>query len=55
MSEEVKKRYDKEANASYYYLDATTQRTVAKTVEVSEHCLVDVDSEGYPIGVEVLF
>ena len=46
--------FDKEANASYYILDVTANRKVAKTVVVSEVCNVDIDDEGYPVGVEVL-
>ena len=48
------KTHDEVANASYYVLDETTDREVAKTVQVSERCNVDVDKDGYPLGVEVL-
>lgn len=48
------KTHDEQTNASYYILEPTTQRTVAKTVVVSERCNVDIDADGYPIGVEVL-
>lgn len=45
--------HDEIANASYTVL--TDNRTVAKTIVVSEHCNVDIDAEGYPVGIEVLF
>lgn len=45
--------HDSVANASYTLL--AVNRTVAKTVVVSEHCNVDIDAEGYPVGIEVLF
>lgn len=48
------KTEDKIANATYYILEPTTSRKVAKTVEVSPICNVDIDEEGYPLGVEVL-
>lgn len=51
----MNRTYDKVANASYTVLDETTDRTVAKTVEVSRHCNVDIDKDGFPIGIEVLF
>lgn len=48
------KEVDKTANATYYTLNQTSQRKVVKTVKVSKICNVDIDEEGYPIGVEVL-
>jgi len=39
-------------NVSYTVL--THNRTVAKTVVVSEHCNVDIDAEGYPVGIETI-
>ena len=49
------KTYDKIANATYIVLNETTERGAAKkTVRVSEHCLVDLDAEGFPLGVEIL-
>jgi uncharacterized protein YuzE len=47
--------YDKTANASYTVLNETSNRTVAKTVQVSDKCNIDIDKDGFPIGVEVLF
>lgn len=44
--------YDTEARATYLQLDAAAD--VATTVEVSDSVMVDVDSEGRPIGVEFL-
>jgi len=40
-------------NVSYTVL--THNRTVAKTVVVSEHCNVDIDAEGYPVGIETIW
>lgn len=50
----MKKVTDETVNATYYYLDPTMARTVAKTVRVSERCNVDIDADGYPVGVEVI-
>lgn len=50
----MKKTYDDAANASYYILNETVNRTVAKTVQVSPICNVDIDVEGYPLGIEIL-
>lgn len=46
---------DEVANASYYTLDQTSQRKVAKTIQVSERCNVDIDKDGFPVGVEVIY
>ena len=43
---------DTTANVSYKVL--AHGKTVAKTVVVSEHCNVDLDAEGYPIGIETI-
>jgi len=51
----MKKTHDKTANATYYTLDATNSRKISKTVQVSERCNVDIDEDGFPLGVEVLF
>lgn len=51
----MKKTHDKTVNASYYLLEPTSPRKVFKTVEVSERCNVDIDKDGFPVGVEVLF
>lgn len=50
----MNKTEDKTAGATYYTLEPTSQRKVAKTVKVSDICNVDIDKEGYPLGVEVL-
>ena len=51
----MKKTHDKMANATYYVLEPTAEgRKVAKTIQVSERCNVDIDAEGFPVGVEVL-
>lgn len=51
----MKKTHDEVANATYYYLEPTSQRTVSKTVSVSDKCNVDIDEDGFPLGVEVIF
>jgi len=43
--------HDDAANASYTIL---RHGKVARTVQVSERCNVDVDGEGFPLGIEVL-
>lgn len=48
------KTHDETVNATYYTLEPTSDRKFAKTVVVSERCNVDIDAEGFPIGVEVL-
>lgn len=40
------------ANTSYYHI--AQGKTVAKTISVSEHCNIDLDGEGYPIGIETI-
>lgn len=44
----------KKITATYIPINPTSQRKVVKTVKVSPICLVDIDEEGYPIGVEIL-
>lgn len=51
----MKKTHDETANASYYTLEPTADRKIDHTVQVTPRCFVDVDKEGFPIGVEVLF
>ena len=50
----MKTTHNSVANATYYLLDETAIRKVAKTVPVSDFCNVDIDLDGYPIGVEIL-
>ncbi len=50
------KTFDEIANASYYVLEPSPNpNKVALTVSVSERCNIDLDANGFPIGVEVLF
>ena len=44
--------YSTDADALYIELEAV--RRVARTVEVSPSCLVDLDAEGQPLGIELL-
>jgi uncharacterized protein YuzE len=48
----MKVTYDSDADAMYIYLN---EREVARTVQVSDRVLVDLDDEGNLRGVEVLF
>jgi len=47
----MKVTYDSDADAMYIYLN---EREVARTVQVSDRVLVDLDDEGNLRGVEVL-
>ena len=40
------------SHISYRYTSLRSDRTVARSVYVSQHCNVDVDADGYPIGIE---
>ncbi|HET8578318.1 MAG TPA: DUF2283 domain-containing protein [Methylomirabilota bacterium] len=44
--------YSTDADALYVELEAV--RRVARTVEISPSCLVDLDAEGRPLGIELL-
>jgi uncharacterized protein YuzE len=44
--------YDPRADALYILL---REGTIDQTLEVGQHVYVDVDSEGIPLGVELLF
>jgi uncharacterized protein YuzE len=44
--------YSTDADALYIELEAV--RRVARTVEVSPSCLVDLDATGRPLGIELL-
>jgi uncharacterized protein YuzE len=44
--------YSTDADALYIELEAV--RRVARTVEVSPSCLVDLDTTGQPLGIELL-
>lgn len=48
------KTHDGTTNATYYLLEPMSNRKVAKTKVVSDICNVDIDANGYPIGIEVL-
>jgi len=39
----------------YVLLQREGTYTVDRTVEVSEHCNVDLDKDGYPIGIEIMY
>ena len=48
----MKITYDKIANAAYLYFKKAQK--VAKTVPVSEDVIIDLDSNGNVLGVEIL-
>ena len=41
-------------DADALYIELQPVRRVARTVEVSPSCLVDLDAEGQPLGIELL-
>ena len=40
--------------ADALYIELQPVRRIARTVEVSPSCLVDLDSDGQPLGIELL-
>jgi uncharacterized protein YuzE len=42
------------ADADALYIGLEPVRRVARTVEISPSCLVDLDAEGRPLGIELL-
>lgn len=48
----MKISYDPDADAMYIEL---VEREVAKTKEVDDNTIIDLDNEGNVIGVEILF
>lgn len=47
--------YDEEADALYVLLAPEPEAEVERTIELGERLHVDVDAEGYPVGVEILY
>jgi uncharacterized protein YuzE len=47
-------RYDPGARAVYIYVGSAEFRVAAKTVEVGDDVMVDLDQDGHVIGVEIL-
>lgn len=47
----MKIEYDQEANALYITL---REAQVAKTNEVTDNLIIDLDADGCPIGIEIL-
>jgi len=52
LKQTFKEATETSSHISYRYTSLRSDRTIAKTVTVSEHCSVDLDDEGYPIGIE---
>lgn len=46
-------RYDPKADAAYIYLTEKKSK-VAETKELSDEIFVDYDSEGRPLGIEII-
>ena len=43
-----------DAGGSRYVYLKDQPEIVIKTVQVSDHCNVDLDEQGYPIGIEIV-
>ncbi len=51
----MKFEYDKEANAAYIYVDESIGNGEAvKTIELNQNIILDFDSKGKLLGVEIL-
>ena len=48
----MKIEYDREADAAYLRL---SQKKPERSIEVSKYVIIDVDDNGQPVGIEVLF
>ncbi|OHA46320.1 MAG: hypothetical protein A2541_02710 [Candidatus Taylorbacteria bacterium RIFOXYD2_FULL_36_9] len=48
----MKIQYDKIADAMYVYL--SFKKKIAKTIEINDRLLVDVDKKGNVVGIEML-
>lgn len=47
--------YDEEADALYILLVAESEAVIQRTVELSDRLHVDVDADGHPVGIEILY
>lgn len=47
--------YDEEADALYVLLAPEAEIAISRTVELGERLHVDVDDQGHPVGVEILY
>ena len=52
LNQTFKEATEAPSHISYRYTSLRSDRTIAMTVTVSDHCTVDLDAEGYPIGIE---
>lgn len=50
----MKVEYDSLADALYIYIQGGKRKSVAKTVEVNDYCLVDLGKKGEIFGIEIL-
>ncbi len=49
----MKLEYNKEVDAAYIYLEDVGKKS-SKTVEISEHIVLDFNEKGKIIGIEIL-
>lgn len=47
--------YDEEADALYVLLAPEPEAAIVRTIELGDRLHVDLDAEGRPVGVEVLY
>jgi uncharacterized protein YuzE len=47
--------YDEEADALYVLLAPEPEAAIERTLELGERLHVDLDAEGRPVGVEILY
>lgn len=47
--------YDEEADALYVLLAPETEIAIDRTVELGERLHVDLDDQGRPVGIEILY
>lgn len=47
--------YDEEVDALYILLVAEPEASIARTEEISDRLHVDLDGQGVPVGIEILY
>ncbi len=51
--------YDPDVKALYVYIDESKKKNrknvVAKTIPLGDDCYLDVDEDGKPVGLEILY
>ncbi len=51
---EMKIEYDKEADAAYIYFKEIEEGEVAQTISLNDSVNIDLDKEGWTLGIEIL-